>query len=132
MTTDLITRLEQAAAPCRELDAEIADLIKWWPQDFTRIDYLGPDRRWRKRSGIDESIDCPAFTASLDAMVGLVGQLRPRQYWSITEHVDGFVATVGGYFNPTVKGVSHVSAAIALCIAYLRARESQLGYRDVV
>jgi hypothetical protein len=69
----LADRCEQVMRPDRELDAKVADAIGWWPEGFTGKDVHGPDRRWREpRSGVGDRVDCPAFTASVDAAMSLV------------------------------------------------------------
>ena len=119
--TDLITRLEQAAEGSRELDAEIAEATGWCfvPADTMSEDkWLPPD--WN---------DPPAFSTSLDAALTLVPEgyslHRIDQYhdphhpaWGWGAHLRPFKDREKGM----AVGESRSSAALALCIAALRAR----------
>jgi hypothetical protein len=67
--TNLSERIAALTGPDREIDAEVADLLGWWPKGFTRIDAHGRDRRWKALRGKNistEHVDCPNYTASLD------------------------------------------------------------------
>lgn len=126
--SDLIARLEKAEAGSRELDAKISDHFKWWPEGFTRIDFHGRDRRWRKCAGIDERIDCPAFTTSIDAITALIGEKLPG-----CEYAGGTRGQSWARLRPVAAKSCSARAqtlTLALCAALLRAlqaKESEHG-----
>ena len=127
---ELIAALEAATEPSRELDAEIAIAVRlapegpgWWRSK--------PTWTWKHAShGPNvEPWAAPNYTASLDAALTLVpgglfwgvsaGKLTPREPLygaSILAPKDNALGDVLG------EGESSASAAIALCIAALRAR----------
>lgn len=119
--TDLIARLEAAEAGSRELDTEVFRALEPWsdPERFycACTGACLPDSPYY-RGGCSAK---PRLTTSLDAIVATIGEKLPGQYWAVTEHPDGFVATIGGPFHSQVKGVAMTTAPIALCIALLRA-----------
>lgn len=70
------------AATLRAIDARVADLIGWWPAEYTRHCVHGSDRRYKATRGnmlSTEYLDCPNFTTSLDATLA---EIR-RRGWRI-------------------------------------------------
>lgn len=101
---DLISRLEKAKGPNYALDKEIWDLVV---EPFPESYRLKP----------------PAYTASLDAAVGLVPEKAKK--WSVSGGLDGkWGATVDLGFSHGLVGADFKghTPAIALCIACLKAR----------
>lgn len=113
--TDLITRLQAAEGPSRELDAEIA-LMRGWTA-FS--DY------WLSPSGRQRQFHPPSFTSSIDAALTLVPEgfgctlhIPPRFDGAKNQHCvlerwdDG----------DEISATNCATPALALCIAALRAR----------
>lgn len=121
----LADRVEKLTGPDRVVDALIADAIRWWPEGFNRIDYFGRDRRRNdKASPLPEKIDCPQWSASLDAAMTLVPEgFKWRCGYS--RHVP-HNAEVVDYNNHkgTFIGESDFNRACAITAACLRARAS--------
>jgi hypothetical protein len=126
---DLIERLEKAEGPSRDLDAEIADSVKFWPPRFDRVDYGGKDRRWHDdRHGHSQSIDAPAYTASLDSAMTLV----PDGWWCEAHIRPDAPGVVLWQFPLPCQRVpaerpyqiAGRTAPLALCIAALKARQT--------
>lgn len=116
MTTDeLIDALEKAAGPSRELDAEIARADGWimtlggWIGQG-KIRQIGPDDR-------DQYAVLPSFTSNVDAALTLVPAGR-RLYLTVLETGRAKATCV----DATPVFVAHPNAAIAVCIAALKAR----------
>lgn len=121
---DLIERLEKAESGSFELEHQIAEAVYPHLAGFRLPDgngWSGPG--WTTRAP-------PPYTVSLDAIVALIGEKLPNQFWAITEHPDGFAATIGGLYHSQVKGVSLYTAPLALCIALLRALHTQEQRHD--
>lgn len=103
--SDLIKRLQEAESGSRELDVAVM-----------------------RESGLSMSMmarDCPSYTTSLDSIVALIGEKLPGQFWAVSEHPDGFVATIGGPFVSETRAVTFGTAPLALGIALLTALQSQ-------
>jgi hypothetical protein len=109
---DLIERLEAATGPDRELDIEIAKAAGWVYESENRSWY-----RWRSPAGAIE-IAPPLYTFMLDAAMTLVPEgFGHKIHGDNVEHEMQFEAQVDyGEFYPGS------TAAIALCIAALKAR----------
>ena len=126
--SELIAALEAATGPSRELDEEIAktqgwayekrnnDRVEWWYRpDGTRRAYVWRDNR------------CPPYTASLDAALTLVPEGLD---WLLRTACGGterrcYAHVMRGDTNRDGCSLGegrHIFAAIALCIAALKAR----------
>lgn len=58
------------AVTLRPIDAQVADLIGWWPDEYTRHCIHGSDRRYKATRGCvvsTEYLECPAFTTDIRA-----------------------------------------------------------------
>jgi len=123
--TDLIQRLQDASEGSRELDAMIADAIKWWPNGYTRIDFLGRDRRWndKKKNESPDHVDCPSFTTSIDAAMTLVPEGFILRRYDASRFVPHTCEVSVSYAHGGFIGHSDHSFALALCIAALRAKD---------
>lgn len=109
---DLIERLEKAKEGSRELDVEIA--IRFHPKgDIIRLFH---------EQGLFKQSDSriPHYTTSIDAALTLV---KPDWIWNIQS--DGFCFIDTG--EEIIEGHRDTTAALALCIAALKARESSNG-----
>lgn len=102
---ELIQRLEKATGPDRELDIAIASA---WKQHHSG--------RW-------SIVNAPYFTSSIDAALTLV----PEGWFMEALHQQprGWLCYVGSRSNSLARMESEAdTAAIALCIAALRARKN--------
>lgn len=117
---DLIERLRNATGPDRQLDEAIATAIGWTKKPWQAgACWLPPGGK----TTTDRKTSLPKYTASIDAALTLV----PKG-WTSTIHVtiNGGHAEIWANESRHIQdGASLVNAAIALCIAALRARESQ-------
>ena len=80
----LLSRIEQASGPSRELDRDIAEMVGW----SRRVVSMGEDDYWRDgdQSWTREDDDHPPrWTASLDATVALIGRMLPGYIWSVSD-----------------------------------------------
>lgn len=124
MLTELVERLERAEGPSRELDWAITLAVATATKDSLgkvyTLAWLGDPNRTTART----DIDCPHFTASLDAALSLI----PKGHcWQLKDGMFGCEAIVwtleGDYDDhgaPTGTSAGH--PALALCIAALHAR----------
>ena len=128
--TDLATRIEQATGPDRVIDAEIWTLII----DLSDPDINEPVFRHivsRILAGGNDG-ECPAYTASIDAAMTLVGndfwlELKgPRKYLNIPSPVPNYWSASVDDWNHEGHAMGWGSTpALALCAAALRAREAK-------
>lgn len=116
MTSSLLSRLQSLTGPDREIDAEIALAFGWTHTKLPR------DGRayWRKPGVTDwwdrVSNGPPRYTASIDAALMLLPDETPWQMQT----------SPNGSFNAyvwDVPGESNATPAIALCIAFEKAKE---------
>lgn len=121
MNSELIERLEKATGPDRELDRDIARALGGkYPTQDGKGDYI----EWAVNDGWKK---LRAFTASIDAALTLVG---PDQSWVVHgpwtngRYCAGVALTIGGAWDDDQAGAT---AAIALCIAALKARAACSG-----
>lgn len=129
--TDLISKLEAAEGPSRELDADIHEavgLCAHREQEYYCVeDGNDVDSGYTcKRCGKDmygRSGDVKLYTASLDAALTLV-----PEGWGWTIERDDLCASVSLWFDANGEdreaGATHAHPAISLCIASLRARQA--------
>ena len=130
----MIAKLEAAAGPDRDLDAEIAVALSGDPEAWvvnpSPHSIFSPVPGWWRTSD-DESHEAPAFTASLDAAVSLVGRVLPEYWWlSRSDEVEGGFGNLGPIgTSPNDGGPGYPSyartAPLALCLSVLRALTSQ-------
>lgn len=117
MTSDLITRLEQAEAGSRELDLEI------WGN---HVAVPRSPRPW------ELNVTPPAYTTSLDAVTALIGEKLPGYYFGLQENrwpqePERTTQRWTAYLNTPRGGkddeteATHRDKHIACCIALLRA-----------
>lgn len=116
----LISRLEKVEGPDRELDAEIYASIGAVPSEVADP-ITGTEIVWIFNGSIGFP---PKFTASLDAAVGLVPEGKA---WGIEDVGAGnpLFEVYAGDGDDADHFVVHKLAAIALCIAALKARASE-------
>lgn len=131
---DLISRLQAATGPDREIDRDIARLFDVLPT----VPFKGPSTwdmhkgmYWMigKKDTIDGPVEekfgrtAPNYTRYIDAAVTLVPK---DKWWNVTSYP--ICATVGdadGTIPPDRYQVCASTPAIALCIAALRAGEAE-------
>lgn len=120
---ELAERVEAAAGEDRRLDAIIAKLVGFWPKGLRRdIDYEWV--RWIPNKPLDEPIEAPAYTASIDAAMTLV----PEGNDWIIGHTNGGLtihAEVGGRGDEYMRFAA--TPALALVAAALKARNHLKG-----
>jgi len=116
---ELIERLEAAESGSRELDAEIAKEVGYtFMETWTLSEeyWIGP------APAPDKPVVLPRFTTSLDAALTLV----PEGFWTRLIIATPPVAEVNPNNIESVDGkVIATTPALALCIAALKARESE-------
>lgn len=122
--TDIIKRLEAATEGSRELDARIGAVVSDYERTRqpTSSESVEPGHFWEGKA--PESLQhAPHYTTSIDAALTLV----PEGYrWRLWYHHTGYC---GADIFPDKGGIlSKVhdapTAALALCIAALKAREA--------
>ena len=127
MREELISALEKATGPDRDLDGEIAAAVwgahtEWEQANYTMDIYLvvhwAPPHPY---AGMKEP--CPAYTASIDAALTLVPD---GARWCVGRYVvpDGEEASEYAARVDGPRFYDAASPAIALCIAALKARAS--------
>lgn len=110
MTNSLLSRLQALTGPDREIDAEIALANGWRRAPFPRV-----GESWYSPKGMIQPAP-PRYTENLDAAKSL---LSDDDAWQVGTHPSGgFQAYVWD-----IEGRSNASAAIALCIAWQKAKE---------
>lgn len=101
-------KLKALTAPCREVDAEIAEALTGGACIWSR-----PICGYRFADG---GAEVPHYTASLDAVVELVEREMSERHWSVGKAVEGYVACI-----PPAR-VLHKLPAVALLLALLEAK----------
>lgn len=140
MATDLITKLEEAGEGSRELDCRIHAL-------FDLVD----GERWTDGDlaialeDVDRTVNCPHYTASVDAALALASRVLPGWHVTTSTHrcllcdFDGSRTDLGpanatisqqmddlGNYDGETAAHKHASTpALALCAAILRASEEK-------
>jgi hypothetical protein len=77
---ELLERVEKATGPDRDIDFDLAELL----DEFAFVPTFGMAGNWYKRPvqyGL--TTDVPAYTASIDAAVALVGKVLPGWSWVV-------------------------------------------------
>lgn len=128
--TDLITRLEGATGPDREIDAEIAvalsdDPDAWVVNPSPQRVFSGVPGCWT--DGPHKIHLAPEYTASLDAALSLVAEKLPGSMWRIGfDPDDGSMKAEFVTAAPECRRVvaNHDTPALAVCLALLRALQS--------
>ena len=114
-TASLISRLEAAEGPDRELDEDIGRAIGWAYQTYNS---------WRPPTPPHFHCPLPEFTASLDAAVGLV---QEGCNWCVGASPTAAYCYYEDDENALMSWQHGATPALALCIAALKAREQQDG-----
>ena len=112
---ELIERLEKATGPDKALDGELARAA-----GLERF-YSFVGGGWMDG---DTIVELPRYTASIDAALTLVGPTQSwvaHGPWTNGRYCAGVAQTIGGAWDDDQTGAT---AAIALCIAALKAREA--------
>lgn len=134
MTIDeLITKLEKADGPSRELDAEIARAVGY----DVRTDRAMPGRFFFEPVKGESWKDVPPYVSSIDAALTLAPENDDREYrvviWTgyrpaarVLYRVPDATAE-GGYAHGALNDweVRGATPALAVCIASLRARQAK-------
>lgn len=151
--SSLISRVEKATGPDRELDARIWAYfagVKYVGHNVpygdvhgrTQVEYTVPPKRTRMVTNFPQTPHAEPVTTSVDAAISLVERVLPGWGWVVesnTHHIKAclnpeFGDPVGKY--PHWAAVSNTSSrkfedaatpAIALVLATLRALQSQTG-----
>jgi hypothetical protein len=113
---DLAERVEGLAEPDAEIDMEIAQALGWWQEHSPHLGWF-----WHTPSrGILR--DVPAYTASLDAVVALIGEKLPRWGWEVRSRITGTDLVSASVYEPgQTIGCLARTAPLALLAACLRA-----------
>lgn len=121
MANELIERLEAATGPDRELDAAIAEAVghtvkydKADLRDTTPWYQPVPDYSWQP---------VPQFSASIDAALTLVPE--GLNYELTTTGYKPGATVCGNILTGPHEGAYAATPALAICIAALRAKNSQ-------
>jgi len=109
MNDSLLSRLQSAAGPSRELDAEIALASGWTKQ---RDRFVG--EHWQSPEGRNQ-IGPPFYTESIDAALTLMPE---DVFWNVGFYGKGFRAEI--WTSEVYAGESKATPAIALLIAIHR------------
>nr|WP_313022899.1 hypothetical protein [Brucella intermedia] len=129
MSQTLITRLSKLDAPDREADAEIYIRFNIPAERAGRIDYSnGMVGWWPKDGPYVSAVTVPAYTASIDAVIALAERVLPGKARKIVWQEGKAIVVISQAARlhvvaPTIVQ-THSSAAIAACIAILRAKEA--------
>jgi len=124
----LLSRLQSATGPSRELDAEIALANGWTHQKLKPENGRGGDSKpyWRKPNEtkyyIPEEQGPPRYTESIDAAL----TLKPKGYHIVLRWCDPPTDSVCSAFKDNYKNVytgRAATPAIAILIAIERAKE---------
>lgn len=124
--TDLIARLQSATEGSAELDADVLRACGWVPSrgDEAIWHPVGKPEEW-------ELIEVLCHTRSIDAITALI-EAEGWEWFKMVGHrrddgsaLEPDVYLVGRYGS--LRRAHHQSAPLALCIAYLRAKEAANG-----
>jgi hypothetical protein len=117
--SDLLSRLQSATGPSRELDAEIALANGWTKHRLSKTQqYIAGEYEWRGPTG-QICPNVPRYSESIDAALTLMAE---DLYWEIGRHSKGYWAEV--YDEIVSQGKTEATPAIALLIAIERAKEN--------
>lgn len=121
----LPTRIEQAEGPSRELDAEIAAAVRYFPKGVGFVWQADLKANSPEVGRVEcctslgtggPHYEAPRYTSSIDAALTLVGD----DCWRVEDHpLAGPCAVVGD-----CEGYAR-TPAMALCAAALRAKETE-------
>lgn len=123
----LLSRLEAAEGPSRELDSEIVRVLCPSAVVTTYLASDDEDSVFHAQSlGLSDRASVPAYTASLDAALALAERALPGWGWSITRK-DKWSWVCVNEPDATVEIVrgEHTQPALALCIAIVKAKIQQ-------
>lgn len=140
--SDLISKLEALTGPSREVDGEIALAVEWTFQKLGREGGRGDSRPYWRRPGCTEWYERsqegpPRYTESIDAALTLVPESDAggRKLWIRLNQFAGSHGSGKECWHAELFGIEneqaikywgmHPIAAIALCIACLKAREKE-------
>lgn len=132
---ELIERLEKATGPDRRLDVliEISCPMGSSYSYGHRASSVGGKVVAYYKSGSHGTYGAPRYTASIDAAVALAERVLRPAHPQMTVSFRGVLSTSRDYWFAEITWPSHerqgrhVSPAIALCIAILRAAEENAG-----
>jgi hypothetical protein len=132
-TASLVERIERAAGPSRELDADIARAVGWQDVHGSPLDdgFMGG-----RPPGGSNWLHVPGFSGSIDAALSLVppgAGLKLDRYWLMSlasatedrgpEHGRVWSALITwGISGQSAASEDRPGAALAVCAAALRAR----------
>lgn len=126
--SSLIARLEKAEGPSREIDRDIALTVDGFVYEKRGEDakpwfYHSTIGGRRQLISLYSSERLPAYTSSIDAAVSLAERVLPGHQVNVTIYTDRMAkASIGNNWLPPVRAVS---AALAVCLATLRALQQK-------
>lgn len=139
--TEIITRLEAATGPDRDLDAEIWLRFELGATRKATVIKPGPNVTWtaytmdETRDGNGLLVTVPAFTDSMDAAIALLRKVLPNWFWrcgqtSLFPNGWAYISRLDpSHCDRCDEAASSngkaANAASALCIALLRAIEAK-------
>lgn len=116
--SDLITRVESATGPDREIDAAVAEVVLGW-RPYQVADFIS-STAWFAKDG-ERTVEVPLYTASIDAVEALIRREMPA--FSIV--VSG-PRSDGRFWGEVGRGYAEAATpALALLLAFLRAVEAR-------
>lgn len=118
----LISRVEAAMGPDRELDEAIFSALGWSPVP-NPTNAMGLLGRWQREGAMTGHEGAPRYTAYLDAALRL---LPDGHFWALTmrgENRGGFSACC--QCDGPLTWIDAATPALALCAAALRSRAQQ-------
>jgi hypothetical protein len=116
---DLISRLEGLTEPCGFTDELVADETGWHRHE----DETGKVWRVRPDGASLRYSAAPAVTASVDAVLELIERELPGLNWSLVGFENAYAIASIGEGDAVVSDGKHPLPAVALLIAFLRAKE---------
>jgi len=114
--SEIIARLEKASGPDRELDVPVAIAMGW--TNFERS--WGELRAFPPKAAY--WVEIPAFTASLDASLALVGERLPDAWWTMGSRSP--LCNLWRGDNTCIGSGDGATPTISVLLALFRALES--------
>lgn len=120
---ELLTRVQKATGPDREIDGDIAEMFDAAPSHLPRVTGVGRSWLWAEFVEPDswETWGAPEYTASIDAALALVERVLPGWKWQINKGEGCGLILPGSTITTRVHWGKGANTPLAILAALLTA-----------